>query len=412
MQEMVELSKVQSQQPDALPQAVSFVMRDSSHIERKMIVRAGPSHFGPELQGDQKVTGHVVFAQPFRVCNDLQNIERMKGKIAIMERGDCMFVEKARKIQKAGAIAGIVIDNTPGSSSATSPMFAMSGDGNDDIKIPVVFLFAQDANKLLLALTYNPMTEVTISEYKVDKLGIIPAHNEESMFQKLKVSVQDFLTKHTGHTFTKIITVKDLSATISQDQIEIMKTQSNDENIVTETLYSHWKIVRVGLFTLMGSNNKEFVIPVSVLQIYYRTLSGASDEDLLKNDLVAQTKWFLNELSIELNKNKITTVSESSDKEIIDLVPNKEVLLELLHFKGTSSKIRLEKIHSLLESINELEKTIIKELERRGNDDLIISEEKNNVITQLEENRTDKDNEEDEIITKKSVSSTTSKDEL
>lgn len=407
MQEMVELSKVQSQQPDALPQAVSFIMRDSSGIERKMVVRAGPSHFGPELQGDQRVSGPVVFALPFRVCSELLNSDRVKGRIVIMERGDCMFVEKARKIQKAGAIAGIVIDNTPGSSSSTSPMFAMSGDGNDDIKIPVVFLFAQDANKLVLALIYNPKLEVTIGEYKSDKVSV-QTNSEESMFQKLKVSVQDFLTKHTGHTFTKTVTVKDLTATISQDQIEITQTPS-DDNIVTETLYTQWKIIRIGLFTLMGNNNKEFVIPTSVLRIYYRTLSGASADDIKEDNLVTQTKWLLTELSTELNKNKITTVSENSDKEIIDLVPNKEVLLELLNFKGTSSKIRLEKIHSLLESINELEKTIIKELERRGNDDLIVSEErKNNVIADMnDEKRTDKKG--DEIITKRSF---TSKDEL
>lgn len=30
-------------------------------------------------------------------------------KIALMQRGQCMFAEKARNIQKAGAIGGIVI---------------------------------------------------------------------------------------------------------------------------------------------------------------------------------------------------------------------------------------------------------------------------------------------------------------
>lgn len=408
MQEMVELSKVQSQQPDALPQSVSFMMRDSGSVERKVTIRAGPSHFGPELRSDDNIKASVIFAQPFRVCSELSNAEKMKGKIVIMERGDCMFVEKARKIQKAGAIGGIVLDNTPGSSSATSPMFAMSGDGNDDIKIPVVFLFAQDANKLLLALTYNPTTEVTISEYKSDTVDV-PTNNEESMFQKLKLSVQDFLTKHTGHTFTKTVTFKDLTATISPDQIEISQVQT-DSNIVTETLYSQWRIIKIGSFTLMGNNNKEFVIPTSVLRLYYRSLSGASEEEIQKNDIVSQTKWFLYELSSELSKNKITLVTENSEKDIMELVPNKEVLLELLNFKGTSSKIRLEKIHSLLESINELEKTVIKKLERRGNDDLIVSavnadivEDKksvvaNKVIADVKEDTRTKSNG-DEIIT-------------
>lgn len=405
MQEMVELSKIQSQQPDALPQSVSFMARDKNGAEKKVVIRAGPSHFGPEMKNNEHIKSSVIFAQPFRVCNELTNAEKIKGKIVIMERGDCMFVEKARKIQKAGALGGIVLDNTPGSSSSTSPMFAMSGDGNDDIKIPVVFLFAQDATKLLLALTYNPLTEVTISEYKTDTVSV-PTSSEESMFQKLKLSVQDFLMKHTGHSFTKTVTVKDLTAAISPDQIEITQIHKHD-NVATETVGQQWRLIKIGSFTLMGNNNKEFVIPISVLQFYYRTYT----KDFLEsneNDIIFQTKWFLNKLSEELDDNKITFITENSEKDILELVPNKEVLLKLLNYKGTSSKIRLEKIQSLLESINELEKTIIKELEFQRNDDLIIGEDvNNNIIEDVKEKRT-AGSDSDEIISQ----STSVKDEL
>jgi mannosidase alpha-like ER degradation enhancer 3 len=75
-------------------------------------------------------------------------------------------VSQARRIQKAGAIAGIVVDNTPGTSAATSPMFAMSGDGTDDITIPVVFLFYQDASQLLQAVSANPALEVTVADMR------------------------------------------------------------------------------------------------------------------------------------------------------------------------------------------------------------------------------------------------------
>ena len=40
------------------------------------------------------------------------------GRIVIMERGDCMFVDKARLIESAGALGGIVI----GKSSAAQPV--------------------------------------------------------------------------------------------------------------------------------------------------------------------------------------------------------------------------------------------------------------------------------------------------
>lgn len=74
---------------------------------------------------------------------------------------------QARKIQKAGALAGIVFDNVPGSSAVNSPMFAMSGDGKeaDDVQIPFVFLFSIEANELLQAIRTNGLLTVTISKF-------------------------------------------------------------------------------------------------------------------------------------------------------------------------------------------------------------------------------------------------------
>ena len=52
-------------------------------------------------------------------------------------------------MQSLGAIGGIVMDNTDGTAAASSPLFAMSGDGVDDIKIPMVFLFMKESMKLM-----------------------------------------------------------------------------------------------------------------------------------------------------------------------------------------------------------------------------------------------------------------------
>jgi mannosidase alpha-like ER degradation enhancer 3 len=41
-----------------------------------------------------QVKGRVGVADPLRVCGDLLNPQRLRGRIAILERGDCMFVEK------------------------------------------------------------------------------------------------------------------------------------------------------------------------------------------------------------------------------------------------------------------------------------------------------------------------------
>jgi mannosidase alpha-like ER degradation enhancer 3 len=42
------------------------------------------------------VKGRVAVADPLRVCGDVLNPEHVRGRIAIVERGDCMFVEKVR----------------------------------------------------------------------------------------------------------------------------------------------------------------------------------------------------------------------------------------------------------------------------------------------------------------------------
>lgn len=56
-----------------------------------------------------------------------------------------------------------------GTSAKSSPMFAMSGDGTDDVNIPLVFLFSADAEVLLKALETNPGLEVHLSDYPDDQ---------------------------------------------------------------------------------------------------------------------------------------------------------------------------------------------------------------------------------------------------
>lgn len=80
----------------------------------------------------------------------------------VVQRGECTFVDKARKAQAAEAAAVIVIDNVVGSSSSDLPMFAMSGDGKDGVTIPVVFLFHNDSKILAAAIQNNTELQVSI----------------------------------------------------------------------------------------------------------------------------------------------------------------------------------------------------------------------------------------------------------
>ncbi|CAD6997619.1 unnamed protein product [Ceratitis capitata] len=125
---------------------------------------AGPSHFGPELIGEQFIEGELVIASPFRACYELSNKEEISGRILIAQRGDCTFVSKARLAQAAGALALIVCDNVPGSSGETQPMFAMSGDGTNDVTIPVVFMYSQEFSKLVNVFKRKPKIIVRIMQ--------------------------------------------------------------------------------------------------------------------------------------------------------------------------------------------------------------------------------------------------------
>lgn len=194
MQEMLELSKSQTvsqltelqvcaTQDVALTPAlthfsVQAVFFSTDNDESLEIIMAGPSHFSPELIGENSVYQKIVYANPLKLCSgmwwilmepsshsafliiffflsDLLNLNEVKDRIIIVERGECTFVDKARKAQAAKAIAVIVIDNVPGSTSQDSPMFAMSGDGISDVTIPVVFVFQKDAEVLHAAIKNN-----------------------------------------------------------------------------------------------------------------------------------------------------------------------------------------------------------------------------------------------------------------
>lgn len=202
MQEMIDMSKQQASQPESPPKLVTLKVGDSSKQ-----LQAGPAQFGTDLSGGKKVSGKVVLAQHIRACGgSLQNGEAMGGKIVVVERGDCMFVEKARVVQSLGAVGGIVLDTTEGTAAATSPLFAMSGDGVDDIRIPMVFLFMEEAKKLLEFLKSESDMEVTLEEKPVDVESDFAAalpedvtedqEQEDFAASKLKSAVHAFLDKN------------------------------------------------------------------------------------------------------------------------------------------------------------------------------------------------------------------------
>lgn len=172
MQEMIELSK--NQQAEVAEHNPRVVQVMAPETLKNMVLAAGPAQFGMDLSDNFAAVGELVMADPFTACNGITNGHLMQGKIIIMTRGDCMFVEKARNLQKLGAHGGIVVDNVADTSSDTAAMFAMSGDGTDDVNIPMVFLFSKEGKLLVEAIQEHGTVEVLL----LDKAKTLSELNE------------------------------------------------------------------------------------------------------------------------------------------------------------------------------------------------------------------------------------------
>ncbi len=72
---------------------------------------AGLAGFGPQLYD---LTAQAVRTQPTDACTAITNGANLTGKIAVIDRGTCTFVAKAKAAQDAGAVGVIIANNTSG----------------------------------------------------------------------------------------------------------------------------------------------------------------------------------------------------------------------------------------------------------------------------------------------------------
>ncbi len=119
--------------------------------------------YGPPLPV-QPLQAEAVFAEPRLGCEPLTNPEAIKGKIAILYRGDCYFVAKTRRAQEAGAVAAVIIhqgDGYPGrmdnpSSDIAIPTVqvpASVGRLLENHRVGLRLSLGRDANPVLSSVT-------------------------------------------------------------------------------------------------------------------------------------------------------------------------------------------------------------------------------------------------------------------
>ena len=112
--------------------------------------------FGAQITSP--ISGSVVLvndgtATPTRGCAALTNAAAINGKIALIRRGDCPFVDKALNAQNAGAIGVIIMNNIDG-----NPV-AMGGTVTN-INIPVIMVSQAVGDAYEAALLSGAVTSV------------------------------------------------------------------------------------------------------------------------------------------------------------------------------------------------------------------------------------------------------------
>ncbi|BCS31912.1 serine protease [Luteitalea sp. TBR-22] len=124
------------------------------------VFQIGAAAFGPALSSPG-VSGDVVLAldaadgagpSTSDACSPITNSNAVFGRIALVDRGSCLFPVKVKNAQDAGAIAVLVADNVAGEPPA--------GLGGTDptITIPSVRISLGDGNALKAALAQGVVT--------------------------------------------------------------------------------------------------------------------------------------------------------------------------------------------------------------------------------------------------------------
>ncbi len=116
---------------------------------------SGSAQFGPPLS-DAGTTGDVRVSQPLDGCTPLTNSSEIAGKIALIERGTCFFVEKVLHAQDAGAIGVVVTNNEP------DGIVSMAGT-DPAITIPSLLIGLDDGNLLRAEITAGEAVVTTLT---------------------------------------------------------------------------------------------------------------------------------------------------------------------------------------------------------------------------------------------------------
>ncbi len=122
---------------------------------------ATTANFGPNIPAAPLTQDLVLVnsggAEPLDACNTVLNSNDLNGKIAVVKRGSCTFVEKVQACQNAGAVAVIVVNNVIGNPIAM-------GGTSSTITIPSIMVGQTDGNSFIAQLQNPTIVNGTIAD--------------------------------------------------------------------------------------------------------------------------------------------------------------------------------------------------------------------------------------------------------
>lgn len=113
--------------------------------------------FPAVLSGNFAIALDSTSIIPSQVCDTIVNPNDINGKIALVDRGDCFFVDKVMYAQQAGAIACVVCNNVEGGA------VNMNGT-NDSITIPALMLSKEDCDLIKAELSLGNTVSANLSD--------------------------------------------------------------------------------------------------------------------------------------------------------------------------------------------------------------------------------------------------------
>lgn len=142
--------------------AKGFKINSPASIAGNIISVEGQVSPNNSLADVGPVTGNVALYNDVadtlhNACSDPANEGALNGKIVLLRRGTCFFVNKIKNAQNAGAIAVVVMDSIPGE----APLI-MSGD-DSSIVIPAVMISYEDGMMIRAVLENGATVNVTLS---------------------------------------------------------------------------------------------------------------------------------------------------------------------------------------------------------------------------------------------------------